>query len=272
MTIHEYGRNNEKIVVLVHPSVVMWDFFEYVVPLLEKEYHVIIPALPGYDEENPDEDFTSVEDIAGELGEWFIRNKITAIDVLYGCSMGGSVVLRMLADSKVTIKNTICDGGITPYQLPWLLTRFIAIKDFLLIAMGKIGGLGLLEKAFATDEYSKEDLKYMAKVLHFISYKTIWRTFESCNNYTMPKNPVKYPGKFEYWYGDKESKERKEDMNYVNSHISHVEFVEMKDMGHASMAPLYPEKMAERIRALLEEVTDNKFVSSSALQGMVTCV
>ena len=170
MTIHEYGRNNEKIVVLVHPSVVMWDFFEYVIPLLEKEYHVIIPALPGYDEENPNEDFTSVEDMAGELDKWFIRN-------------------------------TICDGGITPYQLPWLLTRFIAIKDFLLISMGKIGGFGLLEKAFATDEYSKEDLKYMAKVLHFISYKTIWRTFESCNNYTMPKNPVKYPGKFKYKKG-----------------------------------------------------------------------
>lgn len=29
MTIHEYGKSNAKTVVLVHPSVVMWDFFEY---------------------------------------------------------------------------------------------------------------------------------------------------------------------------------------------------------------------------------------------------
>ena len=27
-SIHEYGKNNAKTVVLVHPSVVMWDFFE----------------------------------------------------------------------------------------------------------------------------------------------------------------------------------------------------------------------------------------------------
>ena len=27
MTIHEYGKSNAKTVVLVHPSVVMWDFF-----------------------------------------------------------------------------------------------------------------------------------------------------------------------------------------------------------------------------------------------------
>lgn len=42
-----------------------------------------------------------------------------------------------------------------------------------MISMGKIGGFKLLEKAFSTDEYSKDDLKYICKVLHFISYKTI---------------------------------------------------------------------------------------------------
>ena len=152
MTIHEYGKSNAKTVVLVHPSVVMWDFFEYLIPLLEKDCHVIIPALPGYDENDSQQNFTSVENIAGELAEWLVKNKITTIDVLYGCSMGGSIVLRMLADKKITVNNTICDGGITPYQIPWLLTRFIAVKDFLLISMGKTGGFSLLEKVFATDE------------------------------------------------------------------------------------------------------------------------
>ena len=98
MTIHEYGKHNAKTVVLVHPSVVMWDFFEYLIPLLEKDCHVIIPALPGYDEKNSQQNFTSVESIAGELAEWLVINKINTIDVLYGCSMGGSIVLRMLAD------------------------------------------------------------------------------------------------------------------------------------------------------------------------------
>ena len=34
MTIHEYGTDKEQVIVLVHPSVVMWDFFEYVIPLI----------------------------------------------------------------------------------------------------------------------------------------------------------------------------------------------------------------------------------------------
>ena len=197
MTIHEYGKSNAKTVVLVHPSVVMWDFFEYLIPLLEKDCHVIIPALPGYDENDSQQNFTSVEN-----------------------------------------------------QMPWLLTRFIAVKDFLLISMGKTGGFSLLEKVFATDEYSKEDLEYMAKVFRFISYKTIWRTFESCNNYRMPEGTIEYLGKLEYWYGDKERKERAKDLAYVKEHFLHVKFIEMKNMGHASMATLYPENMAERIMNL----------------------
>ena len=52
-----------------------------------------------------------------------------------------------------------------PYQLPWVITRLIAIKDFLLIYTGKIGGVKLLEKAFSTDELTDEDVQYAAKVL-----------------------------------------------------------------------------------------------------------
>lgn len=252
MTIHEYGAGREKVIVLIHPSVVMWDYFSYIIPLLQKNYHLIIPALPGYDKECPEDNFTSVEEIAGDLAEWLAIHSIKAVDILYGCSMGGAVVLKMLADRKVVVKNAVCDGGITPYQLPWLITRVIAIKDFLLVSMGKIGGLGLLEKAFSTDEYSKEDLKYIAKVFRMISYKTIWNTFESCNNYDMPKDMPAYTGRLQYWYGDKEAKDRARDIKYVKSHFPDTELIECKNMGHASMASLYPQEMVKRLERILE--------------------
>ena len=73
------------------------------------------------------------------------------------------------------IKHYIIDGGIMPYQLPWIATRFIALKDYLMM-IGRAGGVALLEKAFVTDDYSKEDLQYVADVLRHCSSKTIWRT------------------------------------------------------------------------------------------------
>ena len=60
MTIHEFGKENKKVILLIHPSIVKLDYFEYVIPLLEKEYRLIVPDLPRYDfDENSD--FTSVE-------------------------------------------------------------------------------------------------------------------------------------------------------------------------------------------------------------------
>ena len=143
MTIHEYGKENDKVIVLVHPSVVMWDYFEYVITLMEKNYHLIVPALPGYD---PDKkgDFTSVEEIAVELEDWLIQENLCDISCIYGCSMGGAIVARVLANNRLAIRSAVIDGGITPYPFPWIITRFIAVKDFLMIYLGKAGGLSVL--------------------------------------------------------------------------------------------------------------------------------
>ena len=252
MNIHEFGADKNKIIVLIHPSLVMWDYFEYILPILKEEYHIIVPALPGYDEENPNENFTSVEEIADNLLGWLKEHKIEKVDLLYGCSMGGSIALKMFSNHGVKIRNIICDGAITPYQLPWIVTRMIAIRDFLMISIGKIGGLKLLEKSFSTDEYSEEELKYVAKVLNFISYKTIWRTFESCNNYVMPKNVSEHSDRIQYWYGDKESKARAWDIKYMKTYFPNTEFIKFENMGHGSMASLYPVKMANQFRDLME--------------------
>ena len=246
MTVHEFGKENKKVVVLIHPSIVMWDYFEYVIPLLEKKYRLIVPALPGYDSDRKD-DFTSIEEIASELEKWLIDNKLWNVSCIYGCSMGGSIVIRMLADNKVNIESAVIDGGITPYQLPWILTRFIALKDFLLIYTGKIGGAKLLEKAFSTDELTKEDVEYAAKVLHMISAKTIWRTFDSCNNYSMPWYIHTGCKRIEYWVAEKEVKDRRNDVAYVRKIFPRTVFRKIKNVGHGGLAPFNPEKFARGI-------------------------
>ncbi len=246
MTIHEFGKENKNVIVLIHPSIVMWDYFEYVIPLLEEKYHLVIPAIPGYD---PDvkSDFTSVEEISADLEEWLIKNDLGNVACVYGCSMGGSIVARMLADNRLKIQSAVIDGGITPYQLPWIITRFIAIKDFLLIYTGKLGGAKLLEKAFSTDELSEEDVQYAAKVLKMISAKTIWRTFESCNNYSMPKDYHTDCRHIEYWVAEKEVKDRRADTAYIKKAFPCTIFRKIENVGHGGLAPFNPERFARGI-------------------------
>lgn len=252
MTIHEFGKENKDTVILLHPSAVMWDYFEYMIPLLENKYHLIVPALPGYDEERPG-DFTSVEEIASDLADQLEERGITEIALIYGCSMGGAIVARFLADDRIRVKSAVMDGGITPYQLPWIVTRFIAIRDFLMIYMGKLGGIRLLEKAFSTDDYSEEDLKYIEKVLKLMSGKTIWRTFESCNNYDMPDYVRTDCGRIEYWYAETEEKNRKWDIEYIKKAFPQTKFRLFKDIGHGGLAALKPELLASEIERVIGE-------------------
>ena len=155
---------------MIHPSVVKWDYFENIIPLLQKKYHLLVPALPGYDFEN-DSDYTSVERIASELNDWLKAEGYLELYAVYGCSMGGSIALMTALGQKIRIRHCVMDGGITPYQLPWIVTRFIALRDYLMMMIGRAGGVGILEKAFATDDYSREDLQYVADVLRHCSGK-----------------------------------------------------------------------------------------------------
>ena len=185
MRIYEYGVENRECILLIHPSLVTWDYFENVIPLLEKDCHLLIPALPGYDLTN-DSQFRSVEKIASRLAYDLLQKGIREVKAIYGCSMGGSIVLRMAVDGKIKAQHYILDGGITPYQLPWILTRFIALRDFGMMALGKLGGEKLIVKAFSSTQYSEENLKYVANIFRHCTYKTLWNTFDSCNNYQMP--------------------------------------------------------------------------------------
>ncbi|MCM1536868.1 MAG: alpha/beta hydrolase [bacterium] len=226
-----------------------WDYFRDVIPFLEKKYHLIVPALPGYDMEDTG-DFTSVEQIADELNAWLKKNGYGRLYAVYGCSMGGSVALMVALGNKVQIEHCVMDGGITPYRLPWIVTRLIAVRDFVMVMLGKWGGVKLLEKVFSTDDYSEEEIQYVADVLKRSSRKTLWRTFDSCNNYKVPDPVPKVPVKIHYWYADGEEKERAWDIKYMREKFPDTEFKVLPKLGHAGLVLLKPELFADMVSGL----------------------
>lgn len=257
MRIKEFGRNNDRTILLVHPSLVKWDYFEYVIPLLEDRYRLVIPVLPGYDDEEKS-DFTSIEQVAGEIEEWLAENGADTLEAAYGCSMGGSVITRLLADGKVKIRSAVVDGGITPYRLPWIITRFIALRDYLLIMCGKVGGIKILEKAFSTDEMSEEDIKYVADVLSMVSSRTVWRTFDSTNNYSMPEKVDSDCRNIEYWFTDIEEKDRDWDIRNFRRFFPQTRFLRFTDVGHGGLAPYHPERFVKALEKAMRKAEEER--------------
>ena len=120
--------------------------------------------------------------------------------------------------------------------------------------VGKLGGIKLLEKAFSTDNYSEEDLQYVNKVLQFVSSRTIWHTFESCNNYKMPENVKTDCEHIEYWYSALEEKDRNWDIRYISNNLPHTVFKRFENIGHGGLAALKPELLAAEIERVIWKI------------------
>lgn len=254
LTVHEFGKENKNAIVLFHPLGVWWDIFEYVIPILEKDYHLIIPAMPGHDPDRPETDYTCVEEICADMTEWLVSHNLSSVTCLYGCSMGGSVVIRMLAEKTVSAGCAVIDAGITPYNLPKPLTYLIGVRDFLMTEFGKHASISALKSVFDPSKYSQEDLRYIKKVLSSMSAKTIWRGFYSCNNYSMPEHISQPDCPVQYWYGEQEKKARKNDIAYVKKIFPETEFVENKGQDHAEFFTLYPKEFADKLTGFILQV------------------
>lgn len=252
MTIHEFGAGNAGTIVMFHPLGVWWDIFEAVIPILERDYHLVVPAVPGFDPDRPDVDFTSVEAIASEMADWLIARGQRRVRCLYGCSMGGGVVARMLADGRVRPDCAVMDGGMTPYQLPKPVTWLIGARDWCMLELGKRAGPKLLRSVFDPEKYTEADLDYVRRVMRSMSARTAWRSFYSCNNYAMPR-PVPPPAcPVQYWYGDQEAKARAWDIAYIRKAFPAAQLVENRGQGHAEFFTLHPEAFCKQLNAFIE--------------------
>lgn len=251
MNIHEFGQENQECVLFLHASCTSWDFYEESIRLLAERCHVIVPAMPGHDL-TTDEDYTSVERIAAELEQWLLERGHPRVHGVYGLSMGGSIVLRLLVNGRILFDKAVIDAGITPYQLPWIVTRFIALRDFGMVELGK-HSRKLLELAYPPEKYGTEGLDWMERVMKHMSAKTIWRVFDSCNNYDMPKPVPTVSAKMQYWYGSLEKKARAWDIDYVKKNFPRARFVEIPGLDHAEFALLHPAELAGQMLAFLDD-------------------
>ena len=140
--------------------------------------------------------------------------------------MGGSIVIRMLANNRVNISSAVIDGGITPYPYPRFICRLIAVKDWIMIMLGT-KSMRMMKLAAPPDRSTPkgEDPKEQyRRIFTFEKYhftpRTIWNVFWSTNNYAMPDPVPKVNTRIEYWWGEEERRARKKGSVIMGSALS----------------------------------------------------
>ena len=85
-----------------------------------------------------------------------------------------------------------------------------------------------------------------------MSAKTIWRSFYSANNYSMPKDFPQPDCPIQYWYGEDEKKARGWDIAYIQKTFPKAEFIEHKGQDHAEYFTLHPEEFCRELTAFIQ--------------------
>ena len=106
----EYGKENNDVILLLHGGGLSWWNYEEVAKALQKDYHIILPILDGHAES--DRPFTTIEDNAAEIIEYIDTHLGGSVLLMGGLSLGGQILLEILAQRKDICKNAIIESAL----------------------------------------------------------------------------------------------------------------------------------------------------------------
>lgn len=110
MKILEYGDVNNKKIILIHGFQSPYQVWDKYIEHFQKDFHVIVPIMPGHNTERK-EDFTSFDNAAKEIEDYYISKYGENVLAVCGMSMGGVLTAMLWQNGKLNIENVIFDGS-----------------------------------------------------------------------------------------------------------------------------------------------------------------
>ena len=251
MKVYEFGMRHDKTFVMFQCAAEPWWVFRDSAEAMARDYHVYLVIADGHDEQGTT--FMSVEKYAADAAAYLRAKGVRQIDGLYGVSMGGATAMRFLATEDIPVEKAIIDAGITPYPYPKWVCRLIALKDWATVMLGT-KCYALMKLSVPPERWTpagEDPEAHYRRIFefekHHYSSRTIYNTFWSANNYSMPDPVPKVDARMEYWYGEEERKARKHDLAYARRAFPQIVSREYKGLAHAELVLMFPERFYREV-------------------------
>ena len=150
MNFIDENKESEKVVLLIHSmSFTAEAFRNLIVSNMSGDYRFIVPELASHGKSS--EAFESAEKEAEKIYQYLLDNKIKKIDLAFGTSLGGIVLLRLLDNKNIIINKCVFEGCSlfkNAYLLEFFLKTFfirnhrkaVKNKNYAIRKMSKIYG------------------------------------------------------------------------------------------------------------------------------------
>lgn len=252
MKYFEFGKENEKLAVILHGGGTSYLGAEPTAKLLGEKYHVILAAYDGFNPSEPETTFRSVMDEARRLGDYVIENYQGKIDILYGISFGCRVLMEVLTDERLSIMTTIADGmSLRDYpDIRSSLGKDIYCFFFTGLFYVVMAHAGPLRKRFL----AKITGRKLSEVDRVLYTKASWQSWKNQDYYLVGKktNYALFERTHMFlWYGIKGTVDKKLSANLEKLKAAGYPF-EVKvftELGHGGLAGEHPEQFVKEVTA-----------------------
>lgn len=253
MKFYEFGESHNPAILLLPGTCCHWKAnFGEVIPLLERDFHVVCVSYDGFDETEdalfPDM-LTETEKI-----EAYVREKFGGrIHAAYGCSLGGSFVGLLVQREKIHISHAILgssdldqETGMSAKLKGWLMGKML----FGMFQKGKLPAFmqRMLEKQ------SEEEQRYYHKMLDmfgiggdrmsFVKRESIRNQFYSDLVTPLEDGIGPLGTAVHIFYAVKMGEEY---LDRYNAHFKEPD-IRRHEMEHEELLVCHPEQWAEEIR------------------------
>ena len=254
MEVQEFGEENSRKIVLIPGNMMSWRQFEHVIPLLQKDFHVIAVSTDGFDGtgETP---FTTSAASAEKL-EAYIRDHLDGhVDLIFGESFGSATAGALFHRQKVQTDSLILNGPqymnlgifngfvtkVIPHnqyrlyskiqdqkKLPWLLKLYTRSDDESLLG----------QFSATAKNITRETLQNCAK--------EALQLYRDIDAYAPDPN-----AKVAVWHGAKEPNMKKA-VQKLRRAFPALEVRPFEGFGHGEIIA-HPERMVEEIRRFITD-------------------
>ena len=242
----EYGKENSKVVLLLHGGGLSWWSYRDVAKQLQQEYRVILPVLDGH--AGSDASFTSIEENAKSIIQFIDENLNGSVALMGGLSLGAQIVAEMLSQRSDICKAAIIESAlIFPMKLTHALVKPMLDMSFGLISkewFAKLQFQSLRMKPELYEEYYRDTCQ--------ISKADMTAFLQANSNYTVKKEITNTNARVSIVVGAKEQSIMIRSAKCMQEMIQDSSLTILENMYHGEYSINHGKIYAEDVKNLLQ--------------------
>lgn len=244
MNFVSFHKANSPTVMLIPGLGVSYELFLPLIELFKEQYSIIVVEVDGFILGRHTR-FSSIDDQASQIIRYVQKEQCGAIDCVYGLSMGGKILSRLLERNEITIKHAVMDAAPLVALPRWLVgpLRYMqACNVWTCFHWEKFW------KCVFHSHYFDVLLSECKKIYPYGGIRSVLDGYKSIYSSTLRNI---YGKDIHYWYGSKESFVAKAQVKHLLRLQPATKVTVFSGLNHGQLLIDYPEEVAKRIDSIV---------------------